>query len=398
MAELIPSGVIQLPNFAELQYRLDRQKKEDEMNVARELAQYKRQSGVIAPGAMPLVQGKFDEWQKKAEKYAADQSAESFAELNKAYDEYAQAHGYGKFLFDSVKERDAQFYSEPTKWGIKVDDYVTDSSNLLNAPYTSLDELVAATSNIPDLRPAKKYDFGSAEEFSNATIKSYDKVYKDLDFKGTGSIAPEQRDKYFNNIWQQQVLGDDASVMKAVLSEAKRANLFGDGAITDEDISRVMSNEETKNELLDRFYQRAKSNFDNNTRLAYEDRYDIEKDKRAEARARATAAGGGDSTARSYKNLTAIPPDRGTGFIYRIDNNPIKTADGSDIVAFGIVDGVETVTVIPPKNDFQLVPPAPTTRRATEADKSNMKAEIGTAYQGYISKGKPTAKKGDLNP
>jgi hypothetical protein len=401
MAKIIPSGVIQLPDFAELQYRLDRQKKQDEMNVARELAQYKRQSGVIAPGAMPLVQGKFDEWQKKAEKYAADQSPESFAELNRAYDEYSQAHGYGKFLFDAVKERDAKFYSEPTKWGLKVDDYISDSNSLLNNPYTSLDELATATANISDLQPAKKYEFGSAEDFSNATIKSYDKVYKDLDIKGTGSIAPEQRDNYFNNIWQQQILSDDTSVMKAVLSEAKRANIFGEGAITDEDINRVMSNEDMRGELLDRFYQRAKSNFENNTRLAYEDRYDIEKDKRAEARARATAsasAGGGDSTARSYKNLTAITPDQGTGFIYRIDNNPIKTADNSDIVAFGVVDGVETVVVIPPKNDFQLTPPAPTVRRATEADKSNMKAEIGTAYQGYISKGKPMSKKGDLNP
>lgn len=394
MADLIPSGVIQLPNFAELQYKLDRQNKQDEMNVARELAQYKRQSGVIAPGAMPLVQSKFDEWQKKAEKYAADQSPESFAELNRAYDEYSQAHGYGKFLFDTVKERDAMYYSDPTKWGVKVDEYVSDSDGLLNSQYTSLDELVTATSNISQLRPAKKYDFGSAEEFSNAAVKSYDKVFKDLDLKGTGSITAEDRDKYFQNIWQQQILGDDASAMKAVLSEAKRANLFGDGPITDEDINRVMSNEETRGELLNRYYQRAKSNFDNNTSLSYKDRYTVEKDKRAEQLARISAANAGSSTARSYRNLTPIDPDQGTGFIYRIDNNPIKTSDGNEIIAFGVVNGVETVTVKQPDKEFQLEPPKPITRQATAADKSNMKAEIGTAYQSYISKGNT----GSLNP
>jgi len=394
MADLIPSGVIQLPNFAELQYKLDRQNKQDEMNVARELAQYKRQSGVIAPGAMPLVQSKFDEWQKKAEKYAADQSPESFAELNRAYDEYSQAHGYGKFLFDTVKERDAMYYSDPTKWGVKVDEYVSDSDGLLNSQYTSLDELVTATSNISQLRPAKKYDFGSAEEFSNAAVKSYDKVFKDLDLKGTGSITAEDRDKYFQNIWQQQILGDDASAMKAVLSEAKRANLFGDGPITDEDINRVMSNEETKGELLNRYYQRAKSNFDNNTSLSYKDRYTVEKDKRAEQLARISAANAGSSTARSYRNLTPIAPDQGTGFIYRIDNNPIKTSDGNEIIAFGVVNGVETVTVKEPDDKLQLKPPKFITRQATAADKSNMKAEIGTAYQSYISKGNT----GSLNP
>jgi hypothetical protein len=397
MAELIPSGVIQLPNFAELQYRLDRQKKEDELNVARDLAQYKRQSGVIAPGAMPLVQGKFDEWQKKAEKYAADQSAESFAELNRAYDEYSQAHGYSKFLFDAVKERDAKYYSEPTKWGIKIDDYTSDSSGLLNTPYSSLDELATATSNISELRPAKKYDFGSAEDFASSTIKSYDKVYKDFDFKGVGSIAPEQRDNYFNDVFQQQVLGDEDAVMKAVLSEAKRSGIFGDGPITDQDIKQVMSNEKTKGDLLDRYYQRAKFNFDMNTRTRYEDTYDVEKDKRAEQRARAAAASG-DNTTKSYRNLTPIPPDSGSGFIYRIDNNTIRTSDGGEIVAFGIVNGVETVSVVPPKTGFEITPPVATLRKATDADKANLKAEIGAAYQGYISKGKSTSKKGYLNP
>ena len=145
MAEIIPSGVIQLPNFAELQYKLDRQKQSDEMAVARDLAQYKRQAGQIAPGAMPLVQSQFDSWQNAAKKYAADQSAASFAELNNAYDNYSQAHGYAKFLFDTVKERDSMYYKDPTKWNIKVDEYVTDSGNILNNQYSSLDELVTAT-------------------------------------------------------------------------------------------------------------------------------------------------------------------------------------------------------------------------------------------------------------
>ena len=93
MAKIIPSGVIQLPNFAELQYKLDRQKQSDEMAVARDLAQYKRQSGVIAPGAMPLVQQSFDAWQEDAKKYAADPSASNFAKLSSSYEGSSQAHG-----------------------------------------------------------------------------------------------------------------------------------------------------------------------------------------------------------------------------------------------------------------------------------------------------------------
>ena len=388
MAEIIPSGVIQLPNFAELQYKLDRQKQSDEMAVARDLAQYKRQAGQIAPGAMPLVQSQFDAWQNAAKKYAADQSAASFAELNNAYDNYSQAHGYAKFLFDTVKERDSMYYKDPTKWNIKVDEYVTDSGNILNNQYSSLDELVTATSNIPSLSPAKKYDFGSAKDWTAQQIKNWNNTYKDLDTKATGKIAPEQRDEWLNNVFQHQIAGDETALRNAVLSEAALAGTFGDGPITDEDIRRVMSNPDLVERFKNSFYERSKAEFDAATPLGYETSYNIAQDKARAARERAT---GSEATGvpRSYRNLTPIKPDKGTGFIYRIDNNAIKTADGGDIVAFGVVDGVETVAVIPQKTGFELKPEElnPVFRPATESDRANLKSEMLGAYESYIQKG-----------
>jgi hypothetical protein len=64
MAKLIPSGVVNLPNFAELQYNLNRQRQADELAVAKDVAQFKQREGIIAPGAMPLVQAEFDAWQE----------------------------------------------------------------------------------------------------------------------------------------------------------------------------------------------------------------------------------------------------------------------------------------------------------------------------------------------
>lgn len=387
MAELIPSGVIQLPDFAEIQYRMDRQRQADEMNVARDLAQYKRQAGQIAPGAMPLVQEKFDAWQNAAKKYAADQSAATFAELNAAYDNYSQAHGYGKFLFDVVKERDAQYYTDPTKWNVKVDEYVSESQGLLNNPYTSIDELASATSNIPLLRPAKKYEFGSAEEWATDALKSWGNIYKDLDTKGVGKISEEQRDSWFKNVFDHQVAKDEAARKSAILSEAKRRGTFGDGPITNDDINRVIGDEKLSTELLDSFYSRAKSNFDPSAGLTVVGQYQIIEDRARAARERAKAAEASD-VPKSYRNLTPIKPNKGTGFIYRIDNNAIKTADGADIVAFGVVDGVETVAVIPQKTGFEITPPQPVLRAATESDRANLKSEMLGAYESYIQKGK----------
>lgn len=388
MAKIIPSGVIQLPNFAELQYKLDKQRQAEDMAVARDLAQYKRQSGQIAPGAMPLVQSQFDAWQNAAKKYAADQSPASFAELNSAYDNYAQAHGYAKFLYDTVKERDAQYYSDPTKWNIKVDEYVNDSGNILNNPYSSLDELVSATSNIPSLSPAKKYDFGSAEEWATGTLKSWDNVYKDLDTKGAGRISPEQRDSWFKNVFDHQIAKDDSSRMNAVLSEAKIRGIFGDGPITNEDINRVMANEELSAELLDSFYSRAKSKFDPSAGLTIVGQYQINEDKARAARERAKAAED-SGIPKDYRNLRPIdsPPSIGPGIVYRIDNAPVRTSDGTKIVGFGVVNGKELVQVIGEEDPFSVVPQGPQWRVATASDKANLEKETGGAYNSYVSRG-----------
>lgn len=387
MAKLIPSGVIQLPNFAELQYKLDRQKQSDEMAVARDLAQYKRQSGVIAPGAMPLVQQSFDAWQNGAKKYAADPSASNFASLNSAYENYSQAHGYGKFLYDTVKERDSKYYSDPTKWNIKVDDYNVDSQNILNNSFSSLDELVTAASNIPSLSPAKKYEFGSAEEWSSGTLKSWDNIYKDLDTKGVGKILPEQRDGWFKNTFDHQIAKDETARTNAILSEASRRGMFGDGPITNDDINRVKTDEKMSAELLDSFYSRAKSNFDPSAGLTIVGQYNINEDQARAARDR--AKDGAEKIPKQYSNLTTTPPPSGSGFIYRIDNQPIKTSDGTEIIAFGVVDGVEKVQVIRPKGELDIEDPIPEFRTATSEDKANMKSETGNAYQMYISRGKP---------
>jgi hypothetical protein len=337
---------------------------------------------------MLLVQREFDAWQNAAKKYAADQSPASFAELNSAYDNYAQAHGYAKFLYDTVKERDAQYYSDPTKWNVKVDEYVNDSGNILNNQYSTLDELVAATSNIPSLSPAKKYDFGSAEEWSKGALKSWENVYKDLDTKGVGKISPEQRDAWFKNVFDHQIAKYDASRMNAVLSEAKVRGLFGEGPITKDDIERVMADEELSTDLLDSFYSRAKSNFDPSAGLTVVGQYQVNEDKARAARERAKASEE-SGIPKDYRNLRPIdaPPSIGKGVVYRIDNAPVRTADGTKIVGFGVVNGKEFVQVIGEEDPFSIVPQGPQWRSATASDKANLEKETGGAHNSYVSRG-----------
>jgi hypothetical protein len=219
MAKLIPSGVIQLPNFAELQYKLDRQKQSDEMAVARDLAQYKRQTGIIAPGAMPLVQQEFDNWQEGAKKYAAEPSASNFANLNSAYESYSQAHGYGKFLFDAVKERDAKFYNEPTKWGISVDEYSQDSDNLIKTGYKSFDELVSAASNVSSLRPATQLKPESPEAFAKEAVDAVDP----MDFLDKNGVFNENlARKRYSDIYNAKTAVEDRKRNNLIYTAANK--------------------------------------------------------------------------------------------------------------------------------------------------------------------------------
>jgi hypothetical protein len=285
MAKLIPSGVVQLPDFAELQYKLNRQKAADELAVAKDLAQYKQREGIIAPGAMPLVQSEFDNWQKAAEKYAADPSASNFTDLNKSYDQYARAHGTAKYLFDVVKERDAKFYSDPTKWGVSVDQYASDSDSLVRNRYNSFDELMTAASSISELTPRKTVDFTTAEEWVSTLVPAWDKSYKNLDTDRNGYVTEDQRDEWFDQAWNGQINLNEDTRKNIILGEVQRQARFGvdkDGLpvqLTQEQINSVLSNPDLSAKYLNDAYSRGRALFNPSASLRYVDPYKVGQDE-----------------------------------------------------------------------------------------------------------------------
>jgi len=287
MAKLIPSGVVNLPNFAELQYNLNRQRQADELAVAKDVAQFKQREGIIAPGAMPLVQSEFDDWQNKAKKYAADPSAANYTALSGAYDKYSKAHGTAKFLFDTVKERDAKYYSDPTKWGISADQYASDSDGLIRNRYNSFEELMTAASNISELSPRKSINFSMAEQWVSSTLSpAWEKVYASLDLKGTGRVTEEQKKEWFNQAYTGQVEANEDSRKEAILGEVQRQGRFGlnrDGSpinLTQEQINEVLSSPELSAKYLLDHRNRAEALFNQGAALEYVTPYASRKDAR----------------------------------------------------------------------------------------------------------------------
>lgn len=287
MAKLIPSGVVQLPNFAELQYNLNRQRQADELAVAKDVAQFKQREGIIAPGAMPLVQSEFDNWQELAKKYAADPSAANYTALSGAYDRYSKAHGTAKFLFDTVKERDAKYYSDPTKWSIAADQYASDSDGLIRNRYNSFEELMTAASNVSELSPRKDVNFSTAEQWVSSRLSpSWEKVYASLDIKGTGRVSEQQKDDWFEQAWIGQVESNEDSKKEAILGEVQRQAKFGlnrDGSpvnLTQEQINFVLSDPEQSAKYLSDYKRRSKALFDQGAALEYVTPYALRRDAR----------------------------------------------------------------------------------------------------------------------
>jgi hypothetical protein len=207
MAKLIPSGVVNLPNFAELQYNL--------VNVKLMTCYCKRRSAMesLRPALCRLFKLSSMLGRKMQRRYAADPSAANYAALSGAYDRYSKAHGAGKFLFEAVKERDAKFYNEPTKWGISVDQYSQDSDNLIKTRYNSFDELLTAASGISDLRPATQLKPESPEAFAKEAVAAVDP----MDFLDTRGVFNEDlaRKRY-----------KDIYSAKTAVEDRKRNNLI----------------------------------------------------------------------------------------------------------------------------------------------------------------------------
>jgi hypothetical protein len=364
MAKLIPSGVVNLPNFAELQYNLNRQRQADELAIAKDVAQFKQRDGIIAPGAMPLVQAEFDAWQSAAENYAADPSASNFTALSGAYDRYSKAHGAGKFLFEAVKERDAKFYNEPTKWGISVDQYSQDSDNLIKTRYNSFDELLTAASGISDLRPATQLNPQSPEAFAKEAVAAVDP----MDFLNPDGTFNEQlARKRYKDIYSAKTAVEDRKRNNLIYTAANKG-LIGtktaDGFKLDNlgEIDLLFNSpnfdtegmlqefggqgEEIYVSLLKRGADEAYKRGIKSQELGME-RQRLQKDLRGKENEYAGLEPLDVSIRPVIKNLETgterFGESLGQGRVIDIESAPVKSSTGGDIIKFGFANGKNVI-------------------------------------------------------
>ena len=364
MAKLIPSGVVNLPNFAELQYNLNRQRQADELAIAKDVAQFKQRDGIIAPGAMPFVQAEFDAWQESAKKYAADPSASNYANLSGTYDRYSKAHGAGKFLFEAVKERDAKFYNEPTKWGISVDQYSQDSDNLIKTRYNSFDELLTAASGISDLRPATQLKPESPEAFAKEAVAAVDP----MDFLDTRGVFNEDlARKRYKDIYSAKTAVEDRKRNNLIYTAAskgligtKTADGFKLDNLGEVDLLFSSPNFDTE-EMLQEYGDQGEEIYVSLLKRNADEAYKrgikqqelgmeyqrLRKDLRGKENEYAGLEPLNVSIRPVVKNLETgterFGESLGQGRVIDIESAPVKSSTGGDIIKFGFANGKNVI-------------------------------------------------------
>jgi hypothetical protein len=257
MAKVVPSGVIQLPDFAQLEYDLNRQKRADELETAKTLSQFRQREGVIAPGSMPFVQSKLDGWQDAMKNFAKEQTAENYTALSNAYDQYAQAHGAGKYLLDEGRRLRSEYYSNPTKYAITSSDLESQISNLIQTRYQGPEDLYAATSSIIELPVGVRPTKGDPESFSQRMIDDWD-VAKDQYADRNGRISEDKAIEWANSYIQSN-LQDPAFSKYAAAVQGLDSRLIGvAGQLRDlEEIDRMSP--EQMGEYLNSWSERVKT-------------------------------------------------------------------------------------------------------------------------------------------
>ena len=274
MAKVVPSGVIQLPDFAQLDYNLKQQKKKEDLETAKYLSQYQQLGGNILDADRELIQGLYNQVEDSWDAVAANPTdTTAILNLNKAYNQYSRAHGTAMAVADHWKKINSDYNQDPTKYNLSSGDFSSLSNDIRLNKRDSLEGLESYYSNLTELPIARARDFGSAEQFAEFNINAWDKTFKGLDIDGDGKVDDDQRDNWFDSIFQSQILRNEDSRRNAILSEAKRQNAewLEQPELTSEQINYVLSNESLSEKYLNDYYDRSKGLIKNQTSLVYVD-------------------------------------------------------------------------------------------------------------------------------
>ena len=355
MAKLIPSGVINLPNFAELQYKLNEQERQKQLQFDEWSSQFQKKAGTYLDGDREAVQQSYDQVEKALTDLATDpDNLELRRKVREANAAYNQVAGTAQFLADNYRQQWSAYNTNPDQFSLGGESAV-DVFNRERTTKRDANQIMSMASNPFTLQPKYKYDMESPVQVADQALQFISRNIKDFILEN-GRIDRDKVEQYANRYYDSRYI-DPNQKRNAVVYEGVSQGIIGrNGEITSKSDLDILNTEEfapeAKNLELnfkDKFvdavmtgaqevgvdaYTRSQDRFKRGIELAKlnRDKQDITKNNPYYTmKPEELYLAGRSATGKATKGL-------GKGFQYSFAYKPIKTAT-DEIIGFGSFNG-----------------------------------------------------------
>jgi hypothetical protein len=179
MAKVVPSGVIQLPDFAQLDYNLKQQKRQEQLQFDDYLSRFGEIQGNYLAGDLEAVQGAYDNIESIMDKLAANPDDPSLRrELRNAYGNYSQLAGTAKFLADNNRQQRALYATNPDNFSLTSDEAMGMLDSDARTKRSS-EQILGLAGSPLTLPLAYKYQLGSPTEVADEMRNDFERIKTD---------------------------------------------------------------------------------------------------------------------------------------------------------------------------------------------------------------------------
>lgn len=231
MAKLIPSGVVQLPNFAELQFKLNENERQKQLQFDEWSSQFDKKAGTYLDGDKEAVQEAYSGVESALKELARDpDNIDLRRKVREANANYNQVAGSAQFLADNYRQQWSAWNTDPDKFDLGGKSAV----EVFDAERTTkrdANQIVSMASNPFTLSAKYKYDMQSPTQIADEALET---VYKNINdyIRADGSIDQNKAKEFITNFMEARYI-DPNQVRNAVVYEGVRQNIIGrNGQIT----------------------------------------------------------------------------------------------------------------------------------------------------------------------
>ena len=195
MAKLIPSGVVQLPNFAELQYNLNERERQKQLQFDEWSSQFDKKAGTYLDGDKEAVQEAYSGVESALKELARDpDSVELRRKVREANANYNQIAGTAQFLADNYRQQWSAYNTNPDQFGVSGQEAI-DLFNRERSTKRDANQIMSLASNPFTLMPKYKYDMQSPNQIADEMVANFERNKNDY-IKRDGTIDQDKAEKW----------------------------------------------------------------------------------------------------------------------------------------------------------------------------------------------------------